>query len=549
MSKLMDDKTRAEVKRILAETVTRPVRLVFFGQRHACAACAEQQELLQAIAALSERLTLEIKDFEKDAAEAARLGIDKIPATAVIGERDHGIRFYGLCGGYEFTSLLEAILMVGSGRSGLDPEIEALARLLRRPVHLEVMVTLTCPYCPGMVHLAHQLAFVNDNVRADMVNAAEFPTLVQRYHVHGVPRTAINGRPAFEGALQAPAAILEILKETDPDEYRRLEAGVRAARGERKAEEAEPGTRYDILVVGAGPAGMCAALYAVRKGRRVALIGKDAGGQINDTETVENWLGERRIGGRELSESFLRHVESYPLAERLRVEVSEVRRTPDGFEAISADGQVYRGRCLVWAAGKRYRTLGVPGEERFLGRGIAFCATCDAPLFTGSRVAVVGGGNSALTAVRDLARYASHIHLIQNLPQLTADAALVKEVQGLPLLEQHLGMEVREFLGEGQLSGVRLASADGKKRYDVAVDGVFLEIGLTPNTAPVSKLLSLNAAQEIPVRRDGSTEVPGLFAAGDCTDEPEKQIVVAAGDGARAALAADRYLAASAPRQ
>jgi alkyl hydroperoxide reductase subunit F len=545
MAKFMDEKTRTEVQRILKEAVSRPVRLVFFGQRHACGACAEQQELLQIIASLSDRISLEIRDFEKDARTAAEMRIDKIPATAVIGERDFGIRFYGLTGGYEFTSLLEAIVMVGSGRSGLEAELEALARLLRRPVHLEVMVTLTCPYCPGMVHLAHQLAFINENVRADMVDAAEFPTLVQRYHVHGVPRTVINGRPAFEGALQAGPAILEILKETDPEEYRRLEAGLRTARGERKVEHVEPGTLYDVLIVGAGPAGLCAALYAARKGRKVALLGVQAGGQINDTETIENWLGHRSIGGRELADGFLRHVESYPLAEKLHAEVVEVRRADDRFEAVTKNGEVFAGRAMIWAAGKRYRTLGVPGEERFLGRGIAFCATCDAPLFSGKQVAVVGGGNSALTAVRDLARFASRIHLIQNLPRLTADAALIEEADRISHLERHMGMQVRQFLGDEQLSGVRLASSDGHKRYDLAVDGVFLEIGLVPNTAPLKSLLALNDQQEIPVRRDGSTEVAGLFAAGDCTDEPEKQIVVAAGDGARAALAADRFLSAA----
>jgi alkyl hydroperoxide reductase subunit F len=406
------------------------------------------------------------------------------------------------------------------------------------------MVTLTCPYCPRMVRLAHQLAFVNEHIRADMVDAAEFPTLVERYHVHGVPRTVINGRPAFEGALSAEAAVLEILKEVEPDEYDRIDAALREARGERKAVAATPDGTYDVLVVGAGPAGLSAALYAVRKGRQVALIGKKAGGQLNDTAVIENYLGMTQVGGRQLAERFRSHVETYPVSERCRTAATEVRRAGDLFEVVTEDGRAYRGKAVVYAAGKQYRTLGVPGEERFVGRGIAFCATCDAPLYRDKRVAVVGGGNSALTAVRDLRGFAREIHVVQNLPALTADPVLVDEVRGMRNVTVHLGMQVREYLGDEQLRGVRISSSDGKTHYDLAVDGVFLEIGLVPNTEPVRALVDLNAAGEIPVQRDQSTAIAGFFAAGDATDEREKQIIIAAGDGARAALAADRYLTA-----
>lgn len=541
-TRFLNDEVKVEVQKAF-EALEKPVRIVHFTQRHACGACADQEELLRELAAMSDKLELEIRELVADANEATRLQIDKVPATAIMGERDHGIRFYGFTGGYEFASLLESILMVSTGRSELDPTVEAIARAIREPVHLEIMVTLTCPYCPRMVRLAHQLAFANENVRADMVDSAEFPTLVERYHVQGVPRTVINGRAAFEGALQPTAAALEILKEIDPAEYERFDAALREARGERRAVEASPEERYDLIVIGAGAAGLSAALYAVRKGRRVLLIGKKAGGQINDTASVENYLGMAQIGGRELAETFRDHVETYPVAERCHTSVEEVRRSGDGFEVSTEHGQTFRGRALVYAAGKQYRTLGVPGEERFLGRGIAFCATCDAPLFREKRVAIVGGGNSAMTAARDLRAYAKEIHIVQNLDRLTADPVLVREVEAADNVQLHLAMQVREFLGDEQLRGVRVSSADGEKRYDLSVEGVFLEIGLVPNTAPVRALVELDTSGEIPVQRDQSTSVPGLFAAGDATDEPQKQIVIAAGDGARAALSADAYLA------
>jgi alkyl hydroperoxide reductase subunit F len=540
MPKFIDAEVEKQVRARL-QSLARPVTLVHFTQPVSCGACREQQALLTELVALSDKLRLEIRDLATDA-EAKRYGVDKTPATVVVGERDSGIRFYGLTGGYEFTSLLDAILMVSTARSGLAPEIETMVRAITRPVHLEILVTLGCPYCPKMVRLAHQMAFLSGNIRADIIDAAEFPILVERYHVRGVPRTIVNGRPAFEGALPAESAVVEILREADPDAYERVDAMLREKRGERRATEAAPTGEYDIIVVGAGAAGLAAALYATRKGRRTALIGRQAGGQINDTAVIENYLGFPQIGGRELADLMRNHVETYPVSERCHTTAREVRRDGTGFEVETEDGARYHGRAVVYAAGKQYRRLGVAGEERFIGHGIAFCATCDAPLYRDKRVAVVGGGNSAFTAARDLLAFAREVHLIHMLGEFQADPVLVEEVRKSPRVIVHLKTEVREFLGDADLSGVRVAAVDGGDRYDLMVEGVFLEIGLVPNSEAVARLVKLNANGEIPVGRDQSTAVAGLFAAGDVTDEPDKQIIVAAGAGARAALAADRYL-------
>ena len=542
---LLDADTRQKLAERLIE-LERPVKLLFFGQgAPACGNCREQEALLEAVAAASDRVALERLDLVKDAARARELGVDKVPATLVLGgeEEDHGIRFYGITSGYEFSSLVEAIEMVGSGCSGLPEELERLAQLIDRPTHLEVMVTLTCPYCPKMVRLAHQLAFVNPLVRADMIDSAEFPQLVQRYRVSGVPRTIIDGRPAFEGALPPHEAILEILKVANPPAWERIDAEMRTLAGERRARKIEPGHRYDLIVVGAGPAAMTATLYAARKALDVAVIGREPGGQIVNTETIENWPGIPAIGGRELATLFRNHAERFPVAERLGAEVTEVRRREDGeFEVVTNDGGRYRARALIWCAGKQYRTLKVPGEARFLGHGIAFCATCDAPLYADRRVAVVGGGNSAFTAARDLLPWAREIHIINILPDFQADPVLIEEVTASDKVKLHPSTHVRAFLGDEQLTGIRLESEDGSERRDLPVEGVFLEIGLVPNSEPLKELVELDGAGQVPVRRDGSTAVPGLFAAGDVTDVPDKQIVIAAGMGALAALAAERYL-------
>ncbi|MCU0576844.1 MAG: FAD-dependent oxidoreductase [Desulfobacterota bacterium] len=543
MPELIDAKTRKELKDVL-KSLKNPVRLVFFSQEHACVACREQENLLAELASLSDKITLERRDLLADGEIARNYGINKVPGTAVIGERDYGLRFFGMTMGYEFGSLIEAVLLASNGQSGLPEEIEHLLGLVDTPLHLEVMVTLTCPYCPKMVHLAHQMAVANGNIRADMVESSQFTPLVQRYNVTGVPKTVINeGAAFFEGSLSAHQAILEILKAVKPKVYEEIDAQMREAAGERFARPASPDQTYDVIIIGAGPAALCAAIYAFRKNLGVALIAESFGGQITNTSAIENWLGIPSISGIELTALFRAHAERCAIAEQQGMKVNAVEMKNGGiFEVKTTAGASFQARSVIYCAGKEYRTLGVPGENLFLGRGIAFCATCDAPLFKDRNVAVVGGGNSAFTAARDLLGYAREIHIINILKDFQADPVLMDEVAKARHVSLHGGMQVVEFLGRDRLNGVRLVSTDNTRRMDLSVDGVFLEIGLSPNSLPVKNLVSLNKEGEIVVGRDQSTSVPGFFAAGDVTDETEKQIVVAAGAGAKAALAAYRYL-------
>jgi thioredoxin-disulfide reductase len=537
----LDDKTKSQLKAVL-KSLPSPVRLVFFTQEYPCPMCREQRSILEELTSLSDRIRLEVHDFVLDGDAAMKYGVSKIPATAVIGKEDYGIRFYGLTAGYEFTSLLEAVLMVSSGRTGLHPELEQLAGALDRPVHIQVMVTLTCPYCPKTAHSAHQLAMASKNIRADVVDVAEFPQLSKKYDVGGVPRTIINETHAVEGQLAAEALYVEILKAVNPEEYRQLEDSLREAQGIRKVKPAQESHVYEVIIVGGGPAAMSAAIYAARKELDVLLSAKDLGGQITYTALVENYLGFAGVSGQDMAEIFKSHVESYPIAESLGENVTAITKEDGRFAITTEGGKRFWGNSLIFCTGKEYRRLGVPNEERFIGRGIAFCATCDAPLFKGRRVAVVGGGNSAFTAVRDLIGFASEIHLVHRREEFTADPALQREVLNTESITIHKNSLVSEILGKETLEGMKIKSTSGDGEREILVDGIFLEIGLTPNSAPARGLIDLNPAGEIPADRDCATSLPGFFAAGDVTDTAEKQISIAVGDGARAALAAHKYL-------
>ncbi|HEX7320596.1 MAG TPA: FAD-dependent oxidoreductase [bacterium] len=541
MAELLDAQTKQDLTALL-EQLPRPVNIIFFTKEKDCPHCQEQQQVLSEITALSSKITLTVYDMAKDSITAAKYGIARTPATVIISTKDHGIRLYGVTAGYEFSSLVETIIMVSTDTSGLSPEIESIIRTIDQPVHLEVMVTLTCPYCPRAVHAAFQLAMVSDQISADAVDSGEFPEVAQRYDVSGVPKTIINEKFSFTGAIPVESVYLEILKNLKPDEYKKVRASIQEAQGHRHVRPADPKHTYDMIIVGGGPAALSAAVYAARKELDVLLVADELGGQIINTAVIENYLGLPGISGKELAEQFQFHAEQFPIAEKIGSPASKVSEIDGIFTVNTADEQSFTGHTVIYCAGKEYQKLGIPGENQFVGHGIAFCATCDAPLYKGKKVAVIGGGNSALTAARDLMMYASEVHLVHRRDSFKADPTLVDEIKALKKVIIHYETEVKEFLGDEKLKGMRISTAGGAKPEDIEVNGVFLEIGLSPNTAPVQDLVPLNANREIPVNRDNSTARAGFFGAGDATDVVEKQIVIAAAEGAKAALAAYKFL-------
>jgi len=298
---------------------------------------------------------------------------------------------------------------------------------------------------------------------------------------------------------------------------------------------------YDLMIIGGGPAGLAASVYAARKQLKTLLLTVDIGGQVNTTLGVENYLGYQFVEAPELISKFEAQVKQYPIDQQLDRRVTRLDTIDGGFEAVTEGGQTFQGRAVVLATGKRPRQLNVPGEKELAGRGVSYCATCDGPLFAERRVVVVGGGNSALEAALDLAPIATHVHLVSVTP-LTGDEVLRDKVRALPNLTLHLEATVTDISGNPMVQKVRVKDLSTGLETDLEASGVFIEIGLDPNSEPVAHLVTLNDLKEVKVNCGGETGVTGLYAAGDVTDVPEKQIVVAAGEGAKATLQAHRYL-------
>jgi alkyl hydroperoxide reductase subunit F len=303
----------------------------------------------------------------------------------------------------------------------------------------------------------------------------------------------------------------------------------------------DPARTYDVLVLGAGPAGVCAALYLMRKGRALGLIAKSLGGQVAWTAAIENYLGYRLIDGAGLVRRFQEQLEGLPADLGLGLDLQAVERRAAGF-AVRAGGATYAARSLVLATGKRPRMLGVPGEKHLIGRGVAYCAVCDAPLYRGKVTGVVGGGNSGVEAAVDLLGVCPAVYLFEHGSRLTADPVVARRVERHPNARVFLDTEVVEVVGEERVRAVRVKSLPGGAVREVPLEGLFVETGLTPNSEPFRGLLPLAANGEIEVDAACRTALPGVFAAGDVTSVPYKQIIIAAGEGAKAALAAHDYL-------
>lgn len=460
------------------------------------------------------------------------------PAFAVTrpGEAPR-VHFAGLPLGHEFGSLILALLQVSGYPPKVEPDVIEQIKSLDSPLRFEVYVSLSCHNCPEVVQSVNTMAALNPRVQAVMIDGASFPAEVEAKQIMAVPTVYLNGELFGQGRMELP----EILAKVDTHAEERERA--------RLAQKGE----FDILIVGGGPAGAAAAIYAARKGLRTGIVAERFGGQVMDTLAIENFISVKETEGPKLVAGLEEHVKVYDvdIMNHQRAVRLDVPAAPGQAAKVAlANGAELGAKAVILATGARWRELGVPGEKEYRGRGVAYCPHCDGPLFKGKKVAVIGGGNSGVEAAIDLAGIVDHVTLIEFAEALRADAVLQRKLKSLPNVTIVTNAQTLEILGDGQkVNALRYRDRASGEEQTVELAGVFVQIGLVPNTDWLEGVVARNRFGEIEIDARCGTSAPGVFAAGDCTTVPYKQIIIAMGEGAKAALSAFDYLIRLAPAQ
>ena len=497
------------------ERLQRPIEIV--ATLDASAKAQEMGELVQEIAALSDRIGVRMDGN-------ARL----VPSFAIgrPGEAAR-IEFAGIPMGHEFTSLVLALLQTGGHPPKVEPEVIEQIRALDGEYRFETFISLSCHNCPDVVQALNLIAVLNPNATSVMIDGALFQDVVNERQIMAVPTVFLNGQPFGQGRM----TIEEIVA--------RLDVGAER----REAEKISAKDAFDVLVVGGGPAGAAAAIYAARKGIRTGVLAERFGGQVLDTLAIENFISVKETDGPKLAAGLEQHVREYDV-DIMNLQRADALIPGERFHEVrTASGAVLRAKSVIVATGARWREMNVPGEREYRARGVAYCPHCDGPLFKGKRVAVIGGGNSGVEAAIDLAGIVAHVSLLEFDVKLRADAVLQKKLASLPNVTVITQAQTTEVHGDGQkVTGLSYKDRTNDEVKRVELEGIFVQIGLLPNTDWLKGTVALSNRGEIEIDARGQTSVPGVFAAGDATTVPYKQIIIAMGAGATASLGAFDHL-------
>lgn len=449
--------------------------------------------------------------------------LERTPSFSVnrIGE-DTGVIFAGIPLGHEFTSLVLALLQVSGRAPKVDQSLLDQIKNIKGEYHFESYISLTCHNCPDVVQALNVMSIFNPQISHTMIDGGAFKEEVESKDIMAVPTVFVNGEPFGSGRM----TLEEILNKigSGPD-----------------ASELSNKDPYDVLVVGGGPAGASAAIYAARKGIRTGIVAERFGGQVMDTLGIENFISVKHTEGPKLVASLEEHVKEY------RIDVMNLQRAKrlekkDLIELELENGAVLQSKSVILSTGARWRNVNVPGEAEFKNKGVAYCPHCDGPLFEGKEVAVIGGGNSGIEAAIDLAGIVKHVTVLEFMPELKADQVLQDRLYSLPNVTVLKNVQTKEITGTDKVNGISYIDRDTEEVHHVELQGVFVQIGLVPNTDWLGDTIERTRFGEIVVDRHGSTNIPGVFAAGDCTNSAYKQIIISMGSGATAALGAFDYL-------
>jgi alkyl hydroperoxide reductase subunit F len=435
-----------------------------------------------------------------------------------IGDR---VTFAGVPTGHEFTSLIMALLQASGRRPRLDDAVIEQIKSIRTPHEFVTYISLSCHNCPDVVQALNTMAVLNPMIRHTMVDGAVFQDEVESRNIMAVPAVLDQDQMFGSGRM----SMEEIL----------------AKLGSKADVSAIDGREYDVLIVGGGPAGAAAAVYAARKGIRTGIVAERFGGQVMDTMGIENLIGTKYTEGPRLVASLEEHVKEYAVDVHNLQRAVGIKRN-NMVEVELESGATLKSKTVILATGARWRNLGVPGEAEFKNKGVAYCPHCDGPLFKGKHVAVVGGGNSGVEAAIDLAGIVGHVTVFEFMPTMKADAVLQARLRSLPNVSIHTNAQVKEITGRDKVSGITYVERDTGHEQHIELEGVFIQIGLVPNTDWIGDNLERTRFGEIVVDHHQATDMPGVYAAGDCTNVPYKQIIISMGSGASAALGAFDYL-------
>ena len=510
------------------ERLQQPIEIV--AALDESAAAREMQDLLREVAALSTLISLR-ETVGSEIAAGTRTPSFRVNRVGA----DLGIEFAGIPMGHEFTSLVLALLQAGGHPPKVDAPVIEQIQALAGGFNFEVYISLSCQNCPEVVQALNVMAVLNPQVRTTMIDGALFQQEVEARQVMAVPSVYLNGAPFGQGRM----SVAEILTRLDKNA------------GARQAEQIEAKPPFDVLIVGGGPAGSAAAIYAARKGLNTGVVAERYGGQVLDTMGIENFISVQETEGPRLAAALEEHVKSYDV-DIMNLQRAEALLPADAeghFTVKLASGASVRSRSVILATGARWREMSVPGEQEYRGRGVAYCPHCDGPLFKGKRVAVIGGGNSGVEAAIDLAGIVAHVTLLEFDGKLRADEVLQRKLRSLPNVRVIVSAQTTEVHGAaGKVTALSYRDRGNHESHRIELEGVFVQIGLLPNTDWLKGTVALTPRGEIEVDARGQTSWPGVFAAGDATTVPYKQIVIAMGEGSRAALSAfDHLIRTSAP--
>lgn len=513
---MLDANLKTQLQGYLTKIV-HPVELV--AALDGSAKARELEALLNEIAALSDKVSVASADDQRRPSFLIRrVGTD----TAV--------RFAGIPLGHEFTSLVLALLQVGGHPSKLAQEVIAQIEALDGDLAFESYFSLSCQNCPDVVQALNLMSVINPRISHVAIEGGLFQEEVAARNIMSVPAIFLNGKPFGQGRM----TVEQIVAKLDVGSHEKAAARISAK---------DP---FDVLVVGGGPAGAAAAIYAARKGIRTGIAAERMGGQVLDTMSIENFISVSHTEGPRLAGDMERHVAEYG------VDVMNLQRAaklipaeqPGGLHEVRLEsGASLKARSVILATGARWRQMNVPGEDAYRNKGVTYCPHCDGPLFKSKRVAVIGGGNSGVEAAIDLAGIVAHVTLIEYAADLRADAVLQRKLASLPNVKVITSAMTTEVNGDGQrVTGLTYKDRNHDAAHQIELEGVFVQIGLVPNTEWLRDTVVLTMHGEIEVDHRGETSAPGIFGAGDVTTVPYKQIVIAMGEGSKASLSAFDYL-------